>query len=323
MANRREFIHAAGFAATGLLTAEVPAGSAVQAQARPRARTAMGAQFRELLRGAEPLVCPAAHDALTARLIEVLGFKGIFIGTSAAASIDHALPDNGSISITEILDFAGRIAESVDIPALADADDFGGQPLSVYRHAKAFEAAGIAAVMFDDRSPLGRAGSTVPKRTPSPDHLLPPGQMVDNIRAAADARSDLVLIVRCYAVERQENLERCAAYAQAGADVIYPGGGLSTAAEFSGVAAKVNKPLMTTLGANMPVARMRESRIAVGNGGGLVNIAMGAVERALMEFRNTGAMTQAAKGALSGDVARQLTRSTASDDSARRYNVVR
>ncbi len=42
-----------------------------------------------------------------------------------------------------------------------------------------------------------------------------------------------------------------------------------------------------------------------------------------MEFKRTGVMTEAAKGALSADVARQLTRSQAMDDSARRYNVVR
>ena len=34
-------------------------------------------------------------------------------------------------------------------------------------------------------------------------------------------------------------------------------------------------------------------------------------------------MTVAAKGALSADVARQLTRSPLADDSARKYNVVR
>ncbi len=324
MTNRREFMHAAGFAATGLFaTADSLAGAAGQAQARPAPRAAMGARFRELLRGPEPLVCPAAHDALTARLIEVMGFNGLFIGTSAAASIGHALPDNGSISVTDILEFARAIADAVGIPALADADDFGGQPLSAYRHARAFEQAGIAAVMFDDRSPLGRAGSTVAARAPGPEPLLSRPAMVDTIRAAADARSDLVLIVRCYATDRNDNLDRCVAYGQAGADVVYPGGGLRTADEFSNLASMVNKPLMTTLGNNMAVSRMKESRIAVANGGGLVNIALGAVERALIEFKNTGAMTAAAKGALSAAVARQLTRSPLADDNARKYNVVR
>src|SRR5438034_5832356 len=40
-----------------------------------------GARFRALLNGPEPLICPGAHDVLTARLIEIHGFKSLFIGS--------------------------------------------------------------------------------------------------------------------------------------------------------------------------------------------------------------------------------------------------
>src|SRR5262245_31051009 len=77
--NRREFVQVAGLATSGLMAT---AGSLAAAEARPVART-MGARFRELMNGPEPLICANAYDVLTARLIEVHGFKGVFVGSGA------------------------------------------------------------------------------------------------------------------------------------------------------------------------------------------------------------------------------------------------
>src|SRR6266516_3276184 len=66
--NRREFVQVAGLAASGLMATAGPIAAAVPvSQARPAPRT-MGARFRALLNGPEPLVCPGAYDVLTARL---------------------------------------------------------------------------------------------------------------------------------------------------------------------------------------------------------------------------------------------------------------
>src|SRR5579859_1885894 len=87
--NRREFVQVAGLAASGLMAA---AGPLAAAEARPASRT-MGARFRELMNGAEPLICANAYDVMTARLIEVRGFKGVFVGSSATNQELLALPD--------------------------------------------------------------------------------------------------------------------------------------------------------------------------------------------------------------------------------------
>src|SRR5262249_48690726 len=54
--NRREFVQVAGLAASGLMAA---AGSPAAAQPRPTPKT-MGARFRELMNGPEPVICPGA-----------------------------------------------------------------------------------------------------------------------------------------------------------------------------------------------------------------------------------------------------------------------
>src|SRR2546426_8814285 len=90
--NRREFVQVAGLAASGLMATARPLAAAVpEPQARP-APTTMGARFRALLNGPEPLICPGAHDVLTAPLIEIYGVKNLFFGTSPGHQALLALP---------------------------------------------------------------------------------------------------------------------------------------------------------------------------------------------------------------------------------------
>src|SRR5207237_3410683 len=62
--SRREFFHLAGGAATGLVAGAQPAASAATPQAQPASRTSMGARFRALLQGPDPVLCVGAHDVL-------------------------------------------------------------------------------------------------------------------------------------------------------------------------------------------------------------------------------------------------------------------
>src|SRR5438477_10835027 len=242
--NRREFVQVAGLAASGLMATGRPlAGAVPEPQARPAPRT-MGARFRALMNGPEPLICANAYDVLTARLIEVHGFKGVFVGSSAANQELLALPDQAVVTVSEIIEYDTVIAANVDIPVVADVDDFGATPLNVYRFAKQSERGGIACAAFDDRSPLNRAmGYAAPG-------VLPKAQMIDNIHAAADARTDMVLIARCLAPtpngSTTEMLDRAAAYAEAGADLIWIG--LRSADEYAKAAGRITNPHFGDIG---------------------------------------------------------------------------
>src|ERR1700719_2794514 len=292
--NRREFVQVAGLAASGLMAAAGPLAAA--AEARPASRT-MGARFRELMNGPEPLICANAYDVLTARLIEVHGFKGVFVGSSATNQELLALPDQAIVTVSEIIEYDSVIAANVDIPVVADVDDFGATPLNVYRFAKQAERGGIACAAFDDRMPLNRATAySVPG-------VLPKARMIDNIHAAADARTDMVLIARCLAPTPNnsyaEMLDRAAAYAEAGADAVWIA--LPTAQDYAKAAEMIKKPLMAVVGnANFPATpeALKAARIAVGQTGPVVNIALSAVDKALAELKATGRSTEAQKGAL-------------------------
>jgi 2-methylisocitrate lyase-like PEP mutase family enzyme len=323
--NRREFVQLAGLAASGFVATARPLAAATaepQAappQARPAAGT-MGVRFRTLLNGPEPLICPGAYDLLTARLIEIRGFKGAFVGSSVVNQSLVGLPDQALVTVSEIIEYVGVIASNVDIPVLADVDDFGATPLNVYRFAKEAERRGIGCAAFDDRLPLNRATAyNVPG-------VLPKARMIDNIHAAADARTDLVLIARCLAPTPNNSytdmLDRAAAYAEAGADAVWIA--LPTAQDYARAADMIKKPLMAVIGgANLPAtaAAMKAARIAVGQSASMVNIALGAVDKALVELGTTGRMTEAQKGALSPETSEKIEQVGELNARSRKYNL--
>src|SRR5215470_2080139 len=314
--NRREFVQVAGLAASGLMAS---AGSLAAAEARPTART-MGARFRELMNGPEPLICANAYDLLTARLIQAHGFAGVFVGSSATNLELLALPDQAIVTVSEIIDYDCVIAANVEIPVVADVDDFGATPLNVYRFAKQAERGGIACAAFDDRMPINRAtGYAVPG-------VLPLARMIDNIHAAADARADMVLIARCLAPTPNgsygEMLDRAAAYAEAGADMVWIG--LPTAQDFAKAADMIKKPLFAVIGRpNFPAtaAAMKAARVAVGQTPPVVSIALGAVDKALEELKSTGRMTDAQKGALNRTTMEKVEQVEELNARSRKYNL--
>ena len=320
--NRREFVQVAGLAATGLMAAAGPlAAATAEQQARPAPRS-MGARFRALMNGPEPLICANAYDVLSARLIEVHGFKGVFVGSSAANQQLVALPDQAIVTVSELVEFAIVIASNVDIPVVADLDDLGATPLNVYRFAKQAERGGIACAAFDDRMPLNRATAY------SAPGVFSKARMIDNIHAAADARNDMVLIARCLAPTPNnsytEMLDRAAAYAEAGADCVWMG--LPTAQDYVKAADIVKKPLFAVIGgANFPAtaAAMKAARVAVGQTPPMVNIALAAVDKALGELKTTGKMAEAQKTALSREMSDKVEQVEELNARARKYNLPR
>jgi 2-methylisocitrate lyase-like PEP mutase family enzyme len=199
-------------------------------------------------------------------------------------------------------------------------DDFGTTPLNVYRFAKQAERAGIGCAAFDDRMPPNRATNyAVPG-------VYPKARMIDSIHAAADARTDMVLIARCLAPTPNnsyaEMLDRAAAYAEAGADAVWIA--LPTAQDYAKAAEMIKKPLMAVVGnANFPATpeAMKAARVAVGQTGPVVNIALGAVDKALAELKATGRSAEAQKGALGADTSRKVQRVEELNARSRKYNL--
>ena len=75
--------------------------------------------------------------------------------------------------------------------------------------------------------------------------------------------------------------------------------------------------------ANLPATpeALKAARIAVGQTGPVVNIALSAVDKALAELKATGRMTEAQKGVLSPETSRKVQRVEELNARSRKYNL--
>lgn len=176
-------------------------------------------ELRDLLRHPDIVQVPGASTALIGRLIEQAGFKAVYMSGSGTAATIYGLPDMGLIHAPEMISNAARIAESVNVPVIADADTGYGNPTNVFRTVRGFEDAGVAGVHLEDQLWPKRCGHLDGKR------LIPQEDMIQKIRAAIDARRDpdFVVIARCDALAvdgTEAAIERGLTYEAAGADVL-------------------------------------------------------------------------------------------------------
>ncbi len=203
------------------------------------------ARLRELLRKPGLVQAPGCFDAFSARLIEQAGFPVAYMtGFGSSASV-LGMPDTGLISFAEMAGHARNIAAALKIPLIADADTGYGNAVNTYRTVRAYAQSGVAAVQIEDQVAPKKCGHTRGKQ------IVPLGEMVGKIRAGADARAeqDIVLVIRTDAravAGFDEALERCLAYQEAGADVIFFEAPESEA-EMETIAKRVRAPLLVNL----------------------------------------------------------------------------
>jgi 2-methylisocitrate lyase-like PEP mutase family enzyme len=179
-------------------------------------------RLRALLGSGKTLEIPGAHDALTARCVELIGFDAVYAGGSYTASMEHVLPDIGMVTTTELLEHSRRLVEAVRIPVIADIDDGGGNPFRVRRAVHDALRIGLAGVQLEDLD-SSRGKHLGPGN--HGDTMLPLDIAVQNIEAAAEARGDsgLVIVARTETAvlgSRDDIIDRARRYAQAGADLI-------------------------------------------------------------------------------------------------------
>jgi len=178
----------------------------------------MGKRLRELLAGDRIVVKVGAYDGLTAKLVEQAGFDAVGItGLGVCATLGK--PDVGVATMSEMVERAKYIVDSVNIPVLADGDTGYGNALNVYRTIQEFGKAGVAMIMIEDQASPKKCGSMKGKE------VIPIREMVGKIKAATDARRDpdLMILARTDAVDvlgREAALERAKAYEEAGADAV-------------------------------------------------------------------------------------------------------
>ena len=176
--------------------------------------------LKRLVQAPEILVAPGVVDGIGARLVAKAGFDAIYMTGAGTTASRLGMPDVGLLTMTEMADNAGRIADASGLPLVADADTGYGGPVNVRRTVQAYERAGVAGLHIEDQGWPKRCGHLAGKS------VIPTAEMVAKIKAACDARidPDFQIIARCdaIAVEGWEPaIERVEAYEEAGADILF------------------------------------------------------------------------------------------------------
>ncbi|CAH0137098.1 phosphonopyruvate hydrolase [Roseomonas sp. CECT 9278] len=176
------------------------------------------ARLRARLDTARPAIAMSAHNALSAKLAAEAGFDAIW-GSGFELSAAHAVPDASILSWETHLAAMRAMVEVQSAPVVADIDTGGGNAVSVAYLVPRYAAAGVAAVVIEDK--------TFPKdsslRPGGRQALVPVAEFQGKIEAARIADGPLV-IARTEALiaglGQEEALKRGAAYAEAGADAV-------------------------------------------------------------------------------------------------------
>lgn len=177
-------------------------------------------QFQDLLKKPGSLILPGAYDAMSARLIEEIGFNAIYATGAGISNAQLGWADVGLTSLKEVVDIVARMTDVTTIPIVVDGDTGFGNALNVMRTVREFERAGVAAIQMEDQVSPKKCGHFNGK------DVISKGEMVGKIKAAVDTRQDenLAIIARTDALAvngMEDALDRANAYAEAGADIIF------------------------------------------------------------------------------------------------------
>ena len=249
------------------------------------------AELKERLASGQLLRFPGAFSPLVATAIERASFEGVYI-SGAVLSADLALPDIGLTTLTEVTQRAQQIARVTSLPAIVDADTGFGEPMSAARTVTLIEQAGLAGLHLEDQ--------VNPKRCGHLDHkeVVDTTTMTRRIGAAVNARADdnFLIIARTdsRAIEGVDAaIERCKAYVDAGADVIFPEA-LRNLGEFEAVRSAIDVPIlanMTEFGKSDLFSTTQLSNIGVNiviYPVTTLRLAMGTVVQSLERLRDDG-----------------------------------
>jgi phosphoenolpyruvate phosphomutase len=179
-------------------------------------------RLRALLQRPGIIKAVGAHDALSAKLIQLAGFDAIWASGFAISASLKCIPDASFITSSEQLEVERNMAEAITIPIIADVDTGYGNALNVMRTVNEQERAGVAAISIEDNVYPKRCSFYAGVRR----ELIPIEEHCGKIRAAKAAQTipDFVVIARTEALiagwGQEEALKRAEAYAEAGADAV-------------------------------------------------------------------------------------------------------
>ena len=255
-----------------------------------------GEPLKQAISERRALLVPGAANALTARIIEDLGFEAIYLTGAGLANTELGVPDIALVTLTDLARATAAIAAATGLPVIVDADTGFGNAANVAHTVRTLERAGAAALQLEDQSFPKRCGHFAGKE------LIRGAEMVGKIKAAVDARhSRNCLIIARTDARAVEGLEaaitRAQSYAEAGADATFV-----EAPESRAELAEISQRLAVPQVANMVVGGktpLATSEVLAAMGFGLVLYANAALQASVLAMQEVLSSVHSIAGIMS------------------------
>lgn len=166
------------------------------------------------------VIVPGAFNAMSAKVVEDMGFEAIYITGAGVTNMWFGMPDQGFMGLSDIADHTARIRDVVEVPLLVDADTGFGNAVNTYHAVRTLERAGADCIQLEDQVSPKRCGHFNGKA------VIDTGEMLGKIKAAVDARRDsgTLIMARTDAAAVhgfEAAIERAQLFQEAGADILF------------------------------------------------------------------------------------------------------
>ncbi|VTU26331.1 isocitrate lyase/PEP mutase family protein [Variovorax sp. PBL-E5] len=214
--------------------------------------------LRTLAEARRGVLVPGAFNALSARVIEDLGFEAIYVTGAGVTNMWFGLPDQAFMGLHEIADHTARIRDAVQLPLIVDADTGFGNALNVRHAVRVLERAGADCIQLEDQVSPKRCGHFSGKE------VIGTAEMLGKIKAAVDARHDpdLLIMARTDAAAVhgfEAAVERAQQFSEAGADILFVEA-VTTADEIRALPRRLDRPQLMNMviGGKTPIFSAEE-----------------------------------------------------------------
>jgi 2-methylisocitrate lyase-like PEP mutase family enzyme len=253
------------------------------------------ALLKRLHHGPKTLVLANAWDAISARIVEEIGFPAVAT-TSAGVAATLGYPDGQRVSRDEMLGVVARIASAVQIPVTADMEaGYGTTPDEMAEMARELIAAGAVGLNLEDM-----AGDDENSQMDLPLQVekiraIQEASSAAGVPLVINARTDIYLMPVGPAETRFERtVERLRAYARAGAGCVFAPA-VRDAETIAKLVKAVEAPLNILLMPGVPnlneLEKLGVARASIGSG--LMRATLGATRKiatAMFERRDDWAL---------------------------------
>lgn len=199
-------------------------------------------RFMEYVTEDGALQIVGTHDGMSALIARDQGFNVLYL-SGGALSASKGLPDIGLLTLDDVTDRAREIVRASNSPLLVDIDNGFGEPLNVARTCLQMIEAGVAAIQIEDQQIPKKCGHLNGKK------IIPLDEMVKKIKMIKQIAPTLKVVARsdAYALEGMDKmLERLKAYAESGADIVFPEA-MRHLEDFKKVSAEINVPILANM----------------------------------------------------------------------------